>query len=93
MQPRVPEDDIRHVDEAQDRFEEAIEPLSDVDVARPSRLAGWTVGHVLTHVARNADSHVRRAEAAARGEVVEQYPGGHQGRTPGDRTSARTARG
>jgi maleylpyruvate isomerase len=28
-----------------------------VDPARPSRLPGWSVGHVLTHVARNADSH------------------------------------
>jgi maleylpyruvate isomerase len=81
MQPCVPENDIRHVDDAQSRFEEAIELFSDVDVARPSRLAGWKVGHVLTHVARNADSHVRRAEAAARGEVVEQYRGGHKGRT------------
>jgi maleylpyruvate isomerase len=49
-------------------------------VAGPSLLPGWTVGHVLTHVARNADSHVRRAEATRRGEVVEQYPGGFEGR-------------
>ena len=34
----------------------------------------------MTHVARNADSHVRRAEAAARGERVEQYAGGYAGR-------------
>jgi maleylpyruvate isomerase len=29
-----------------------------IDPARDSLLPGWTVGHVLTHVARNADSHV-----------------------------------
>ena len=43
---------------------------------RPSRLPGWTVGHVLTHLARNADSHVRMLLAAERGETVEQYAGG-----------------
>jgi maleylpyruvate isomerase len=53
----------------------------DEDQARlPSLLPGWTVGHVLTHLARNADSVVRRLEGAARGEVVAQYPGGYEGR-------------
>ncbi len=49
-------------------------------MARESLLPGWTVGHVLTHVARNADSHIRRAEAAMRGEIIDQYPGGFEGR-------------
>lgn len=35
---------------------------------------------MLTHVARNADSHRRRAQAAALGEIVEQYAGGYEGR-------------
>lgn len=30
--------------------------------ARMSRCQGWTVGHVLTHLARNADSHVEMIE-------------------------------
>jgi maleylpyruvate isomerase len=47
---------------------------------RPSRLPGWTVGHVLTHLARNADSFVRMFEGAERGDVVEQYVGGIEGR-------------
>jgi maleylpyruvate isomerase len=54
--------------------------LRDEDVRRPSRLPGWTVGHVLSHLASNADSVVRRLEGAARGEVVDQYPGGPSGR-------------
>ena len=70
----------RRVAEAQPRFVAAIALLDDADVRRPSRLPDWTVGHVLTHVARNADSHRRRADGAARGEVVEQYPGGFAGR-------------
>jgi len=51
-----------------------------LDPAAPSRLPGWTVGHVLTHLARNADSIVRVLEAAGRGEVVERYAGGAAGR-------------
>ncbi len=72
--------DLGRVAEATDRFLSLTADLSDVDMARESLLAGWTVGHVLTHVARNAASHVRRAEAVVRGEVIDQYPGGIEGR-------------
>jgi len=71
---------LQRVDDAQRRFDDAIAGLDDVAIGRSSDLPGWTVGHVLTHVARNADSHVRRADGATRGEVVEQYPGGYPGR-------------
>ena len=47
---------------------------------RPSLLPDWTVGHVLTHLARNADSMDRVLEAAERGDVVERYAGGGAGR-------------
>jgi maleylpyruvate isomerase len=50
--------------------------LRDDVARRPSLLPGWTVGHVLTHLARNADSLVWRLEGAALGEVRDQYPGG-----------------
>lgn len=43
-------------------------------------LPGWTVGHVVTHLARNADSVVRRLSAVIDGRVVEQYEGGPAGR-------------
>jgi maleylpyruvate isomerase len=78
--PVIPHEDIARVDDAQARFEAAIAGLDDDDMRRASTLPEWTVGHLLTHVARNADSHVRRTEAAVRGEVVEQYPGGYEGR-------------
>jgi len=48
----------------------------DATMRRPSRLPSWTVGHVLTHLARNADSVVRRLEAVSREELVDQYPDG-----------------
>jgi maleylpyruvate isomerase len=48
--------------------------LSDADVRAPSALPGWTRGHVLTHIARNADSLVNRLISAATGVDIPQYP-------------------
>ncbi len=50
--------------------------LDDATACGPSTLPGWSVGHVLTHLARNGDSVVWRLEGAARGELRDQYPGG-----------------
>jgi len=50
--------------------------LTDAQARQDSALPGWTVGHVLTHLARNADSVVYRLQGAAAGEVRDQYPGG-----------------
>lgn len=58
------------------RLFERLEAIDDVVLARPSRLEGWSVGHVLTHLARSADSFVHLLEAATVGESVAQYPGG-----------------
>jgi maleylpyruvate isomerase len=58
------------------RIERVLEGLTDTEARRPSLLPGWTVGHVVTHLARNADSHSRMVEAAQRGEAVAQYAGG-----------------
>ena len=55
--------------------------LSDHDARRPSKLPAWTIGHVLTHLARNADSHVRAFRAAIDGHCgVSRYPGGDEQR-------------
>jgi len=59
------------------RLLESIDGLTDEQARSPSLLPDWSVGHVLTHIARNADSFSRRLEGAARGEVVDQYPGGY----------------
>jgi maleylpyruvate isomerase len=77
----VPREDLQRVADAQARFLAAIRSLHDDDMGRPTNLPGWTVGHVLTHVARNADSHTRRSEAAIAGEMADQYPGGADGRS------------
>jgi maleylpyruvate isomerase len=54
--------------------------LTDEDIARPSLLPGWTVGHVVTHLARHADSQILVFEAAVRGETADRYPGGMEQR-------------
>lgn len=46
----------------------------DVDPGRPSRLPGWTVGHLLTHLARNADAFRGMIDGAAVGETRLMYP-------------------
>lgn len=58
------------------RLEAVAGRLTDDAARRASLLDGWSVGHVLTHLARNADSHTAMVEAAGRNEVVAQYPGG-----------------
>jgi maleylpyruvate isomerase len=50
--------------------------MTDEDCRAPSLLPGWSRGHVLAHWARNADGQTRMLEAAMRGEVAAQYPGG-----------------
>jgi maleylpyruvate isomerase len=61
---------------AQEALEADLEGLDDAGARRPSLLPGWSIGHVLTHIARNADSVVWRLDGAARGELRDQYPGG-----------------
>jgi maleylpyruvate isomerase len=57
-----------------------IDGLDDATAAGPGRLPGWSVGHVLTHLARQADGHIRMLDAAADGKVADQYAGGPEGR-------------
>jgi maleylpyruvate isomerase len=51
--------DIDRLDASQQRLGTHLRSLADVDPATPSELPGWTLGHVLTHIARNADSTLR----------------------------------
>ena len=47
----------------------------DADPAASSSLPGWSIGHVLSHLARNAVSHERMLDG------LEQYDGGAEGRS------------
>jgi maleylpyruvate isomerase len=53
---------------------------TDADARAASLLPGWTVGHVLTHVARNADAFVRVAADRRAGRTGTMYPDGAAGR-------------
>ena len=76
----VPASDIEGCARAHARLRSVVARMSDEDMRTPSRLPGWSVGHVLTHLARNAESMCVRIDAAMRGELVEQYAGGADGR-------------
>jgi maleylpyruvate isomerase len=53
-----------------------VDELGDDQMREPSRLPGWSRAEVVAHLARNADGAARVAQAAARGDVGKQYPGG-----------------
>lgn len=53
-----PAADLDGVRRATDRLLDTLDTLDDDAVAQPSLLPGWTRGHVLAHLARNADALV-----------------------------------
>lgn len=62
--------------EAHARLITQVAQLSDKNVRSPSLLPDWTVGHVLIHLARNADAHARRLSGALLGLDVPKYASG-----------------
>lgn len=58
----------------QQQVERAAAGLDPALVAEPSRLPGWTRGHVLSHLARNADALVNLLTWARTGVETPMYP-------------------
>ncbi|MFE7076987.1 maleylpyruvate isomerase family mycothiol-dependent enzyme [Streptomyces sp. NPDC057620] len=54
--------DLASVRDATERLLTAVAALDNADVTEPSRLPGWSRGHVLAHLARNADALVNVLE-------------------------------
>ncbi|MGC0332724.1 maleylpyruvate isomerase [Streptomyces sp. SAI-170] len=54
--------DLASVQDATERLLTAVAGLDNAAVAEPSRLPGWSRGHVLAHLARNADALVNVLE-------------------------------
>ncbi|MFB7556507.1 maleylpyruvate isomerase family mycothiol-dependent enzyme [Streptomyces brevispora] len=50
--------DLDALREATDRLLSATEKIEGSELARPSRLPGWSRGHVVAHLSRNADALV-----------------------------------
>src|SRR4051812_1830604 len=56
-----------------DHLLSTVSALDDESVRGPSLLPGWTRGHVLAHLARNADGLANVARTAITGEVTPMY--------------------
>ncbi|MFI8100013.1 maleylpyruvate isomerase family mycothiol-dependent enzyme [Streptomyces sp. NPDC086023] len=74
--------DLHSVRAATDRLLSAVAKLDNASLAEPSRLPGWTRGHILAHLARNADALVNvfegrpmYASAEARDADIERDAG------------------
>lgn len=61
------------LDQATAKLLDAVSGFGPADVAAASLLPGWTRGHVLTHLARNADGFVNLLTAARTGEPIPMY--------------------
>jgi maleylpyruvate isomerase len=66
--------DVDGLDASHAALVEHLRGTDPVDPSTPSRLPNWTIGHVLTHLARNADSQHRMLAG------FDQYPHGREGR-------------
>src|ERR1044071_5429214 len=65
---------LTDVDRATDDLLRTVADLDPAAVAKPSLLPGWTAGHVLTHVARNADALTNLLTWARTGVETPPYP-------------------
>jgi maleylpyruvate isomerase len=68
--------DIDAVDAATKALLATASRLSDADIGGASLCEGWTRGHVLAHISRNAEAVGRLVDWAVTGERQEMYPGG-----------------
>lgn len=64
---------IAELPSANRRLLDTVTQLPDDAVLRPSLLPGWTLGHVLSHVARNADALVNLCDWARTGVRKPMY--------------------
>lgn len=76
VQRPEPERDTAAVAQATEDLLAAVAGLDAAALAEPSLLPGWTRGHVLAHVSRNADALVNLLTWARTGEQVAMYPPG-----------------
>ncbi|MGL5808721.1 MAG: maleylpyruvate isomerase family mycothiol-dependent enzyme [Nocardioides sp.] len=58
------------VDASTQRYLRTVAGLADTDLARPSVLPGWSIGHVISHIASNATGITRAVRAAMAGDPV-----------------------
>lgn len=71
---------LSHSEESEHCLLARISGLSADDSAAASALPGWTRGHVLTHLARNAETFADAFDGVRRGEVLSMYGGSVESR-------------
>jgi maleylpyruvate isomerase len=69
-----PGDLLSQIDDATQRLVHTAGQLSAAEIRQPSLLPGWTRGHVLSHVARNADGLRNLLIWARTGTPTPMYP-------------------
>lgn len=69
-----PAADLKRLAASTDALLGALDTLTDAQVRIPSTLPGWTRGHVLTHIARNADAMGNLVTWAVSGVRTPMYP-------------------
>jgi maleylpyruvate isomerase len=69
-----PEQDLAALAAATERLLGSLESLDDATARSASLLPGWSVGHVLTHLARNADGMLHLVDWADTGITTPMYP-------------------
>jgi maleylpyruvate isomerase len=72
MDPEITAD-LARIEVATQRLLATIATLTDEQAREPSLLPGWTRGHVLTHIARNADAMVNVLRGAQAGTGTRMY--------------------
>lgn len=65
---------LQMLETSADSLSHGVTEMTDEQVAGPSALPGWTRGHVLTHLARNADALVNLLTWARTGVETPMYP-------------------
>ncbi|MBA2414672.1 MAG: maleylpyruvate isomerase family mycothiol-dependent enzyme [Geodermatophilaceae bacterium] len=79
---------LSRVEQSEQALLARISGLDDDEMAADSALPGWTRGHVLTHLARNAETFADVLDGARRGEVLAMYGGSVVARNAGIETGA-----
>jgi maleylpyruvate isomerase len=65
---------LARIQESTSQLLTSADALTDAQAAGPTRLPGWTRGHVLTHLARNADGFCNLLAWARTGVKTPMYP-------------------
>ncbi|MDQ0801704.1 maleylpyruvate isomerase family mycothiol-dependent enzyme [Arthrobacter sp. SLBN-112] len=71
---------LAELHKAADALAAALDRIPDGGEKAPSTLPGWSRGHLLAHIAGICDALARQVECGRRGETVQLYDGGVEGR-------------